>query len=461
MPSKPTAPKVPTQGSRVKLWEMPPMPKFEGRSAQAPSTSEKPSFNLTSLANALGDCSDSEPSDSDFDSSSGRANLDSIADNVAFAERKAAGKKGYELFDGPKHPAKPEDSLPDSDLTLGQIRQRYLDNLTGKSDRKNSRIWDWEIYAAWQEGPEAITALRERERRGASAKKARKGGSKISNPTTAADLDELHSKYEDHFTAPAHPYGNCKECKDPLLSKPEPRILIKASTTGELSAQSEKWHFPFPTALEAAVHAFLKYKRALKKYTKQQEAKNIQSRLPPLNEKRQKEGKPPIPPHESKLDCWIRELDEGTRTVPQPSPGKNPEPHIEHSQPDTNTTQHIRNLYTHHHTHSNHLKSHNQSPAQILYRAAHSPPQDPDRFIFSSSDPPTAEAKITDFYPYGLAYNGRLVTDLKEIKEEDWDRFMGDRVTFEEEMGRTLQGRERGVWDKWMMEEVLGKYEDS
>ncbi|KAL8712352.1 MAG: hypothetical protein Q9220_003503 [cf. Caloplaca sp. 1 TL-2023] len=452
------------QGPRVKLWERLPAPKFEGRSTQNSFTAA-PSINLTSLASAIGDLSDPESSGSDLDTSSGSADLESIADSIAFFERKAAGQKGYELFNGPQSPVKPEESLLESDLTLDQIRQRYLDNLTGRSVIKRGRIWDWEIYAAWQEGPEAIEALRERERRGESARKGRKEGPKTSNPTTGTDLDNLYTDYAAHFTAPAHPFGECKDCKDPLLSRPEPRSLIKGKTNGELSEESEKWHFPSTEPLERAAHAFIKYQRAFKKYTKQQEANDIQILLSTENEERKKQGKPPIPPNETILNCWIRELDEGTHIVPKPSPDKSSESHTEQppvTEPPKMTTQRIRHLYTLHRAHESKLKSQHASPAQLLHRAAHLPPPNPKCFIFASdsSSPTPAAPKITDFYPHGLAYKGDLVTQLSEIEEGDWERFVGDRVTFEEEMGRTLTagGDDRENWDKWM-EGVLGGYE--
>lgn len=59
---------------------------------------------------------------------------------------------------------------------------------------------------------------------------------------------------------------------------------------------------------------------------------------------------------------------------------------------------------------------------------------------------------LTRFYPIGLAYNGKLVFDYKDIKKEDADRLPNNRIAFEKEMGKTLPegSEEKENWDAWM-----------
>lgn len=179
------------------------------------------------------------------------------------------------------------------------------------------RIEDEEIYDAWKSGPEAVDMLRNRERRGILTVY----GKPTKRPITEEDLETLYGKYEKLFAAPWHRTGECTECEDKSDGQFAPYTIFKKARWGD-NESKETWHFTDPDSFLPIKRAYVKYKKACRGLDKQKQQIKDHEPIIAENKEREKQGKKPIPLNETKVDRFVRELDEGTRIPPRDEESK-------------------------------------------------------------------------------------------------------------------------------------------
>ncbi|KAI4105610.1 MAG: hypothetical protein L6R37_002688 [Teloschistes peruensis] len=173
-------------------------------------------------------------------------------------------------------------------------------------------IDDQEIYQAWEEGPYAVQVLIDREHHAILTVY----GKPAKRTITEEDLAVLYTQYEKRFTESGHQVGECKDCEDKGDGKYASFSITKKPRLDLDHDHSQPpdtlWHFTSNSSFPAIKKAYRKYQKAHNGFGKQKE----KAPLIAENEKRESQGKKPIPLHETRVERIIRELAEGARVAP-------------------------------------------------------------------------------------------------------------------------------------------------
>ncbi|KAL8704728.1 MAG: hypothetical protein Q9201_002112 [Fulgogasparrea decipioides] len=292
------------------------------------------------------------------------------------------------------------------------------------------RFEDQEIYDAWERGPESVKRLRNQERRGI----LNVYGKPPKRTITEEDLEVLYRHYEKLFAAPGHKLGGCEKCDDNSDGRYADHTIFKKPRYGPTSV--EKWHFPSTDPFIHIKRAYRKYKQVCKGLEKQKQQEKDHEPIIAENKEREKQGKKPIPLNETKVERFVRELDEGTRIAPTAEEKKEctekEDRRIQEAIQRRRAEQEQERIKTQESQLQSRIDNYFIKGSGMLY------------CMFMKG--------VTSYYPIGLAYNGKLVFEREDIAREDVSRLEADRIAFEQEMGRTLpEGSEdKAKWDAWM-----------
>ncbi|KAL8724389.1 MAG: hypothetical protein Q9181_006848 [Wetmoreana brouardii] len=325
--------------------------------------------------------------------------------------------------------AKAEDIYSDTDeLSDSQSEQEKFRKRREGFDQL--RFEDQEIYDAWERGPESVERLRSRERRGILTVY----GKQPKRAITEEDLEVLYGHYEKLFTAPGHKLGGCEKCEDNSDGIYPDYTIFKKLRYGPIS--DEKWHFPSTDSFVHIRRAYHKYKKVCKGLEKQKRQAKDHDPIIAENRERENQGKKLIPPNETKVERFVRELDEGTRIAPTAEEKKEraekEDRRIQETTERRRAEQERKRIKTQEAQLQRRIDDYFTKGLGMLY------------CMFMKG--------VTSYYPIGLAYNGKLVFEREDIAREDVNRLEADRTAFEQKMGRTLpEGSEdKAKWDAWI-----------
>ncbi|KAL8996171.1 MAG: hypothetical protein Q9188_006623 [Gyalolechia gomerana] len=337
-------------------------------------------------------------------------------------------------------------------MSHSEWSQRRVDELLKRREaRRCGLIKDVDIYDAIRAGPEFIEQLCDRERRSILDRE----GIPPKRPVRLEDIDTLYENYVKLLGAPGHKVPGCIKCeKASAQGKLYSYTTIRRTREGGKS--DEQWHYPSKKEANPAERACDKFLMTLVGFARQE--KKAKENLPIIaeNTEREKSGKKPIPLNETRVEKWVREIEEGTRAVPSGETDSESETEEEAAKRWDQEVQASQEIMKRIRTDEDEQRTkmawqRYKSQGRILQMRAVSAAENLER--------PYSE--FSSYYPAGLPYKGKLVHDRSEIAPEDWKRFKDNRAAFEEEEGRTLpEGTEKEKWDKYI-ESLLEDYKPS
>lgn len=361
-----------------------------------------------------------------------------LVDNV---KRREAGRQAWEKAKQVDPSAKAENLYPEAPDFLAMPRSEYWE---GKADelfkhrdaRRFELIKDQDILDAIQAGPERVDQLRDLEHRWVLDQE----GVPPKRPIITEDLDILYDDYVKLLGAPGHKFPGCRLCENAYSYGKFGWQTIKKKTR-EGGEHEEAWHFRDNHESKPAERACKKFLRALVGFELQKKKAAIHAPLIAENLAREQAGKKAIPLNESRVDKFIREIEEDARAAPSTGPDSEPESeeeaavriakelkasqeHMTRIRAEEDVER-LKAAWQRYATQERFLKLQGQSAADALE---------------------LPNALFSTYFPSGLPYNGKLVYNKADIKAEDWERFKNDRAEFEKEEGKKLQGMEKQQW---------------
>ncbi|KAL9604517.1 MAG: hypothetical protein Q9219_000482 [cf. Caloplaca sp. 3 TL-2023] len=369
------------------------------------------------------------------------------------SNRREAGRTEWEEAQQIDPSAKAEELYPEAPDRFAMSssewsRHRVDELLKHKEASRCGLIKDQDIHDAIKAGPDMIEKLRDRERRWILDKE----GIPPKRPITTEDLDILYNRYVNLLGAPGHKVPGCDNCKKASVRGQDYFYTINRMTF-EGGRSTEQWHYPDRKDANQVDRACSKFLRALVGFARQEKRAKANVPIVLENIEREKTGKKPIPLNETRVEKWVREIDEGIRVVP-----------IVESDSESETEEEAARRWD--------LDF--ESSQDAMARMREKEDEERNRIAWQrykgqerlsrmrgASVTENFERKysrFSDYYPVGLPYNGKLVHDRADIAPEDWERFKKHRSAFEEEEARTLPaGAEKEKWDKYI-DGVLEEY---
>ncbi|KAI4114228.1 MAG: hypothetical protein LQ338_008030 [Usnochroma carphineum] len=363
-------------------------------------------------------------------------------------KRREAGIKEWEQAQQSDPSAKAEDLYPEAPDFLAMPRPEYHDRkieelFKHRDARRYELIKDEDIYDAIKAGPAVVEQLRDWERRWILDKE----GVPPKRPITASDLDTLYSNYVNLLGPPGHKFPGCIRCEKSSAKKLFAYYTHKKKTR-EGGESDEAWHFRDNHEAKPVDRARKKFLKALVGFHAQEKKAKEQALIVAKNISRAETGKKPIPLNETRVEKFVREIDEGIRTLPSDDPAS-----------DEGETEEQANLRV-----AAELQASKETMARIRaeedvqrLRTAWQRYRNREAFLkLQGQSAVDALEKpfsvFSNYYPCGLPYNGKLVYDKKDIAAGDWERFKENRAAFEEEEDKKLEegtaGKEQ--WDRYI-----------
>ncbi|KAL8934948.1 MAG: hypothetical protein Q9216_005652 [Gyalolechia sp. 2 TL-2023] len=368
-------------------------------------------------------------------------------------KRREEGKREWDEAQHVDPSAKAEDLWPEPPdqfaMPYSEWSRRRVDELLKHREaRRCGIIKDVDIYDAILAGPAFIEKLRDRERRSILDKE----GIPPKRPIMLDDVDALYENYVKLLGAPGHKVPGCSKCEE---ASAQGKLYFYTTTKRirEGGKSDEQWHYANKKEANPAERACAKFLRTLVGFARQE--KKAKENLPLIaqNTQREKAGQKPIPLNETRIEKWVREIEEGTRPAPSAEPDSEPETEAETAKrwdEDFQASQEIMKRIR---------ADEDEQRTKIAWQRYKSQ----ERFLqmrgtSAAENLERPYSKFSNYHPVGLPYKGRLVHDHSEIAPEDWTRFKNNRAAFEEEEGKTLpEGPEKDNWDRYI-EGVLEDY---
>ncbi|KAL8934858.1 MAG: hypothetical protein Q9211_005012 [Gyalolechia sp. 1 TL-2023] len=334
-------------------------------------------------------------------------------------------------------------------ISYSEWSRRRVDELSKHREaRRCGLIRDMDICDAILAGPQFVEQLRDRERRSILDKE----GIPPKRPIRLEDIDTLYENYVKLLGAPGHKVPGCSKCENARAQgKLYSYTTIKRTREG--GTLDEQWHYPSRKEANPAERACDKFLRTLVGFARQEN--KAKGNLPIIaeNARREKAGKKPIPLNETRVEKWVREIEEGTRAAPSTETDSESETEDEAAKRWDKEFQASQEI----------MKRTRADEDEQRTNMAWQRYKSHERFlqmrgVSAAGDLERPYSRLSNYYPAGLPYQGRLVHDRSEMAPNDWNRFQENRAAFEEDEGRTLpEGPEKEKWDKHI-ESVLEHY---